>query len=221
MAETIDPARGQRIRARREQLGLTREEVVTSPIDSRQRTVGATPAELAEWEAGADPGIPRLVRLAAGLKTSWRYLATGQEDTGTRIAQLRFERGLSQADLARAVGVGTQGPSNSRTVQAWEREHGARIDDDRLEMIAATLGTTKRYLRSGEPGEDPPEDQRAAENPMRPATRGALTGLREEHGQALEQMARRIGKLERRVRSLERSATPEQSQQAPRAKRSQ
>lgn len=65
------------------------------------------------------------------------------ETIGQRLARVRKEKGLSQAELAKLAGFSGQGGIGN--IERDIRGYGARIID-----IARALGTTPEYLRTGD-----------------------------------------------------------------------
>lgn len=76
---------------------------------------------------------------------------------GTRIAQLRREKGMKQEELANAMGLSPQ------AVSKWENDVSCP-DISALPQLAALLGTTTDYLLSGREDEVrcvPPEQRKS------------------------------------------------------------
>jgi transcriptional regulator with XRE-family HTH domain len=96
-----DATRGQRIRALREKMGWTQQELATR--------VGATKAAVSKWEAAASPDIAldTFFRLAAVFNVDPQELALG-------------ERGKSAAALATTHGYKC-GPEGAYVGQEWEK----------------------------------------------------------------------------------------------------
>lgn len=76
------------------------------------------------------------------------------ETIGQRLARVRKEKGMSQATLAKLVGLSGQGAIGN--IERGTRGYGARIVD-----IAKALGTTPEYLRM----EGPPSAQNIEPGP--------------------------------------------------------
>lgn len=68
-----------------------------------------------------------------------------EQDTGARIRAARLARGMTQADLARAVGV------TRSAVAQWETERAGQVRGN-LTRIAAVLGVSLAHLVQGEEG---------------------------------------------------------------------
>lgn len=62
---------------------------------------------------------------------------------GSRIKQARQAAGLSQADLAEAMGITRSACSQ------WESDQGTGPRRERLEMLASELGVTYEWLATG------------------------------------------------------------------------
>ncbi len=106
---------------------------------------------------------------------------------GDRIAGARERAGLTQADLARRLGV------RLITLTGWEDDR-AEPRANRLQMMAGLLGVSIRWMLTGEgDGPDGPEEA------TRPDVRAALGELR---GLAAEsaRLADRIARAEKRLR---------------------
>lgn len=113
-----------------------------------------------------------------------------QATLGDRIAAAREAAGLSQTQLATRLGV------RSRTLRGWESDL-SEPRANRLQMMAAMLGVSLRWLLSGEgEGVAPPltEDEARDE-----ALQGTLAELRSLRGELLK-MGERVGQMEKRLR---------------------
>ncbi len=102
----------------------------------------------------------------------------GHEDVGARIAAGRRARGLTQAELAQAVGV-----SRSAVAQ-WETERAGQVRAN-LTRIAAALGMSVQHLLGG-------EEPQAAENATELALLRLYRELGEEDRALLLRTARRL-----------------------------
>lgn len=113
-----------------------------------------------------------------------------QATLGDRIAAAREAAGLSQTQLATRLGVRT------RTLRGWESDL-SEPRANRLQMMAAMLGVSLRWLLSGEgEGVAPPLTEEEARDE---ALQGALAELRGLRGELLK-MSERMGQLEKRLR---------------------
>lgn len=108
---------------------------------------------------------------------------------GDRLAGAREALGLTQADLAKRMGV------KLKTVVAWENDW-SEPRANKLQMVAGLLNVSIRWLLTGEG--DGPEDPGASD------VQGDLTHvildlrqMRQEHARLGEQM----GRLEKRLRN--------------------
>lgn len=112
---------------------------------------------------------------------------------GIRIREARLEAGLSQEELASAVGV------NQGTVSAWETSETRRIGRPFLSVVAKATGVTEEWLRTG-------ATMTRAHAISSPATRDALTArlraLAEELLVAARQLEQAPGAVADTLRSL-------------------
>jgi transcriptional regulator with XRE-family HTH domain len=111
---------------------------------------------------------------------------------GDRIAAAREAAGLSQTSLATRIGV------RAKTLRAWEDDI-SEPRANRLQMLAAMLGVSLRWLLSGE-GDGittPPEAPEVRERVLSEA----LDELRKLRAQALV-TAEGLGRLEKRLRGM-------------------
>ncbi len=117
-----------------------------------------------------------------------------QATLGDRLAAAREAAGLSQAQLAGRLGVRT------RTLRSWESDL-AEPRANRLQMLAAMLGVSLRWLLSGEgEGISPPSMQElSAEETREQALNRAMTDLRGLRAEMLA-LAVRVGQAEKRLR---------------------
>lgn len=108
---------------------------------------------------------------------------------GDRVAAGREALGLSQADLARKLGV------KLRTVQGWE-EDLSEPRANKLQMLSGVLNVSLMWLLNGE-GEGLSEP--AAEAALNGDISDLLTEMRQLKG-VVAQAADRLGGLEKRLR---------------------
>ncbi|MGV6847020.1 MAG: helix-turn-helix domain-containing protein [Marinibacterium sp.] len=114
---------------------------------------------------------------------------------GDRMAGARESAGMSQAQLARRLGV------KKATVLAWEED---RSDPraNRLSMMAGILNVSIMWLLTGEgEGLDAPEAPEAADSDLA-AIAGDLRAVRSQ----MRQTGERIARLEKRLRELARGS---------------
>jgi transcriptional regulator with XRE-family HTH domain len=109
---------------------------------------------------------------------------------GDRVAGAREALGLSQADLARRLGV------KLRTVRGWEDDL-SEPRANKLQMLAGLLNVSIMWLLNGEgDGLDAP-----GEEAMLPSdVRAMLTEIRQVKAE-MSAMADRLGLLEKRLRA--------------------
>ncbi len=109
---------------------------------------------------------------------------------GDRLAGARDAAGLTQADLAKRIGV------KEKTITAWEndvREPRA----NRLQMLAGILNVSMRWLLTGVgPGANDPSDLDTDDD-----LRAVLLDLRQVRSEYAE-MGEKLGRLEKRLRGL-------------------
>lgn len=108
---------------------------------------------------------------------------------GDRVAGARERAGMSQADLARRLGV------KLKTLKAWENDQ-AEPRANKLSMMAGLLNVSLMWLLAGE-GEGPGAPE-AAE--LSPDVAGMLTEIRDIRAQ-LSVSTDRLGRLEKRLRA--------------------
>lgn len=116
---------------------------------------------------------------------------------GDRLAAAREAAGMTQATLAQRLGV------RAKTLRDWE-DDVSEPRANRLQMLAALLGVSLRWLLTGE-GDDvaaPADEAQDAPDPRLLAALGELRGLRGEMLRIAERMAR----LEKTVRLYSTSA---------------
>lgn len=110
---------------------------------------------------------------------------------GDRLAGAREAAGMTQADLARTLGV------RLATLAAWE-DDAAEPRANRLQMLAGMLNVSIRWLLTGEgEGLEGP----AAPQPLRPGAREALAEVARLRARALS-LAEDLGAAEKRLRAL-------------------
>ncbi len=109
---------------------------------------------------------------------------------GDRLAAGRDAAGMTQAQLAQRLGV------RAKTLRDWE-DDVSEPRANRLQMLAALLGVSLRWLLTGE-GDDvaPPDAQGAA---IDPALKTALAELRSVRGDLLK-LGEKLGRLEKTLR---------------------
>ena len=113
-----------------------------------------------------------------------------QATLGDRLAAAREAAGLTQSALATRLGV------RQKTLRAWESDL-SEPRANRLQMLAAMLGVSLRWLLTGEgEGVEPPA---AAEDPGEAALVQTLSELRVLRGDLLK-MSERMGRLEKKLR---------------------
>ncbi len=113
-----------------------------------------------------------------------------QATLGDRLAAAREAAGLSQSALATRLGV------RQKTLRAWESDL-SEPRANRLQMLAAMLGVSLRWLLTGEgEGIEPPV---SAEEAGDAALVQALSDLRVLRGELLK-MSERMGQLEKKLR---------------------
>ncbi|WP_209427436.1 helix-turn-helix transcriptional regulator [Pararhodobacter sp. SW119] len=113
-----------------------------------------------------------------------------QATLGDRLAAAREAAGLSQSSLATRLGV------RQKTLRSWESDL-SEPRANRLQMLAAMLGVSLRWLLTGEgEGVDPPAPTDVSSDA---ALLQALSDLRTMRGELLK-MTERMGQLEKRLR---------------------
>jgi len=119
-------------------------------------------------------------------QTDW--YADTHATLGDRLAAAREAAGLTQPELATRIGV------RARTLRDWENDQ-SEPRANRLQMLAALLGVSLRWLLTGQ-GDDVPPPSASPAAPQDAALRMALLDLRQlrtDLGQAHE----RLGRLEK------------------------
>lgn len=109
---------------------------------------------------------------------------------GDRLAVAREASGMTQSKLAQRLGVG------AKTMRDWEND-ASEPRANRLQMLAALLGVSLRWLLTGE-GNDvaPPDADKPAEDPQLKATLAELRTVRAD----LLKMGEKLGRLEKSLR---------------------
>lgn len=110
---------------------------------------------------------------------------------GDRIARAREAQGLTQGQLAARLGV------RAKTLRDWEDDR-SEPRANRLQMLAALLGVSLRWMMTGE-GEGGPSALTVPEGPGL-AVAGALAELRGLRGE-MQGMAERMARLEKGLRA--------------------
>ena len=111
---------------------------------------------------------------------------------GDRLAAGREAAGMTQGQLAQRLGV------RAKTLRDWENDL-SEPRANRLQMLAALLGVSLRWLLTGE-GDDvvPPADETMIARPD-PALQSALADLRSLRGELMG-MGERLGRLEKTLK---------------------
>lgn len=109
---------------------------------------------------------------------------------GDRLAAARDAAGLTQSALAQRLGV------RAKTLRDWENDI-SEPRANRLQMLAALLGVSLRWLLTGE-GSDvtPPEAEEVQPDPQLKSTLAELRTLRAQ----LLGMGEKLGRLEKFLR---------------------
>lgn len=105
---------------------------------------------------------------------------------GDRLTAAREQAGLSQADLARKLGV------KKVTLVSWEDDLN-EPRANRLQMVSGLLGVSLKWLLTGE-GDDVDVEESTAS-----ADQAILSEIREIHAQ-LQNTTKRLAVLEKRLR---------------------
>ncbi|MEM7686522.1 MAG: helix-turn-helix domain-containing protein [Paracoccaceae bacterium] len=114
---------------------------------------------------------------------------------GDRLARAREFSGMTQAQLARRLGVKTT------TIANWEYDR-SEPRANRLQMLSGLLNVSIVWLMSGEgDGAPEPEDTAEADAADRAGLRNLLNELRELRV-AQDQLADRTGRIEKRLRAM-------------------
>ena len=120
-------------------------------------------------------------------KDAW--YAEGQATLGDRITAAREQAGLTQAEVARRLGV------RHATLTAWEAD-GSEPRANRLQMLSGLLGVSLRWLMTGE-GDGPAPEQAGLPGDARAAL-GELRALAAEQAR----LADRLAQSEKRLRKM-------------------
>ncbi|MEZ5751865.1 MAG: helix-turn-helix transcriptional regulator [Paracoccaceae bacterium] len=109
---------------------------------------------------------------------------------GDRISAAREYAGLKQNDLAQRLGI------RAKTLRDWENDL-SEPRANRLQMLAALLGVSLRWLLTGE-GDDiaPPSDEAAPRDPQMQAALQDVRSIRKD----VVALADRLGRLEKALR---------------------
>lgn len=114
---------------------------------------------------------------------------------GDRLAAAREVAGLSQADLARRLGV------RLTTVTSWENDL-SEPRSNKLQMVAGLLNVSIPWLLTGQgDGVEPPEERA----PVGADGQGLIAEMRQVRVE-VGALGDRLGRLEKRLRSLLREA---------------
>lgn len=110
---------------------------------------------------------------------------------GDRLAAGREAAGMSQSQLATRLGV------RAKTLRDWENDV-SEPRANRLQMLAALLGVSLRWLLTGE-GNDvtPPDTEDGAPDPAMRSSLAEIRSLRAD----LMSMGERLGRLEKVLRA--------------------
>ncbi len=114
---------------------------------------------------------------------------------GDRLTAARDAQGLSQAELARKLGV------KLKTIQGWENDT-SEPRANKLQMVAGVLNVSIRWLLTGE-GEGVSEPATSEE--IAAGAQDILRDLQQMRTQ-MTQLATRMGKAEKRLRVILREA---------------
>lgn len=109
---------------------------------------------------------------------------------GDRLAAAREAAGMTQAQLGQRLGV------RPKTLRDWENDV-SEPRANRLQMLAALLGVSLRWLLTGEGSDVSPPDEQAP--PPDPALTAALADLRSLRADLMA-MGERLGRLEKTLR---------------------
>lgn len=118
------------------------------------------------------------------------WYADARATLGDRLAAAREAAGLGQNELAARLGV------RPKTLRDWENDL-SEPRANRLQMLAALLGVSLRWLLTGEGDDVPPPAE--APPPAAPALRQAVADLRRLRAE-LGQAQARLGQVEKALR---------------------
>jgi transcriptional regulator with XRE-family HTH domain len=119
------------------------------------------------------------------------YYGDDSATFGDRVAAAREAMGLSQAQLARRLGVKAQ------TVTSWESDR-SEPRANKLQMLAALLNVSMVWLMTGEGEGVASPDER---EPYEKTLQALVTEVRETR-MAQMRLADRLARLEKRLRAL-------------------
>lgn len=123
-------------------------------------------------------------------ETDAAWFSDSQATLGDRLSAAREAVGLTQSALAARLGV------RLKTLRGWENDL-AEPRANRLQMLAAMLGVSLRWLLTGEgEGVSPPPTEEQARDESLQRT---LVDLRRMRAEMLS-MSERIGQMEKRLR---------------------
>ncbi|KPQ07224.1 MAG: putative transcription factor [Rhodobacteraceae bacterium HLUCCA12] len=129
-------------------------------------------------------------------ETENAWYSDSQATLGDRLAAGREAAGLSQSALATRLGV------RLKTLRGWENDL-AEPRANRLQMLAAMLGVSLRWLLTGEgDGVAPPPTEEQVRDDTLERT---IADLRRLRGEMLA-MSERLGQMEKRLR--QQTGTP-------------
>jgi transcriptional regulator with XRE-family HTH domain len=114
---------------------------------------------------------------------------------GDRLTAARDAQGLSQAQLARRLGV------KLKTVQGWEND-SSEPRANKLQMVAGLLNVSIRWLLTGE-GDGVPEP--ASSEELAEGAQALLNDVQQMRAQ-MTQLATRMGKAEKQLRLILKEA---------------
>ena len=120
------------------------------------------------------------------------YFGEDVATLGDRITAAREAQGLSQAEFARKLGV------KLKTVQNWEDDR-TEPRANKAQMVSGVLGVSVSWLLIGE-GDGIPEPSEAT---VPEGVKDVLDELRQLQSDMTQQV-RRIGSIEKRLRSADR-----------------
>jgi DNA-binding XRE family transcriptional regulator len=131
-------------------------------------TQHATSRHKSEWFTGLD--FEEVCDWARELCDRWEPRADQEADSfGYRLAKARRKAGLTQADLAKGLGVGGRDLQKA-AVSSWEN-NTCSPNVEQLRLICARLGVTPNHLVLGEPVERRVQDAHPLSlSPVTPAS---------------------------------------------------
>lgn len=123
-------------------------------------------------------------------ETEEAWFSDRQATLGDRLSAAREAAGLSQTALASRLGV------RLKTLRGWENDL-AEPRANRLQMLAAMLGVSLRWLLTGEgEGVTPPPTEEQARDESLQRTLADLRRMRAE----MMAISERMGQMEKRLR---------------------